>query len=105
MFRLGSPPVKIPYTVDCEFVRYRDDGSSSINMDSASYSLNGRKTLLSRFLLGSPFGTPIGRTLDATLTLSYRAIVPSTVSAEAWERVRRHTPRTSYHWSYCRLCR
>jgi hypothetical protein len=89
MFSLGSPPVKIPYTVDSEFVRYAEDGSSSIEMYSTSYSLNGHEILLSRSLPGNLLGTAIGRTLDATLPYVSRLMSRLTVDAELLEKVRR----------------
>jgi len=89
MFSLGSPPVKIPYTVDSEFVRYAEDGSSSIEMYSTSYSLNGHEILLSRSLPGNLLGTAIGRTLDATLPYWSRIMSRLTVDAELLEKVRR----------------
>lgn len=94
MFRLGSPPVKPPYTVDSEFVRYADDGSYVVDMYSTSYSLNGREILLSRSFPGNPFGTAIGRTADATLPLLSQLISRFTIPAEELERVRRHAPHT-----------
>jgi hypothetical protein len=45
-------PVRAPWTVDSEFVRYEGDGSSSINsieMHSTSYSVDGNETISSRF--------------------------------------------------------
>jgi hypothetical protein len=89
MFGLGAPPVKIPYTVDSEFVRYGDDGSSVVDMYSTSYSLNGHEILLSRSFPGNPFGTAIGRTADATLPLLYRLMSRLTVDTELLEKVRR----------------
>lgn len=89
MFSLGSPPVKIPYTVDSEFVRYAEDGSSSIEMYSTSYSLNGHEILLSRSLPGNLLGTAIGRTLDATLPYWSRLMSRLTVDAELLKKVRR----------------
>ena len=77
MFSLGSPPVKIPYTV------------ASIEMYSTSYSLNGHEILLSRSLPGNLLGTAIGRTLDATLPVMYRLMSRLTVDGELSEKVRR----------------
>jgi hypothetical protein len=94
MFGLGAPPVKIPYTVDSEFVRYADDGSSTVDMYSTSYGLNGHEILLSRSFPGNPFGTVIGRTADATLPLLSRLISRLTIPAEELERVRQHSPHT-----------
>jgi hypothetical protein len=38
---LPQPPPPIPWSVDSEFVRYADDGSSSIEMYATSYESNG----------------------------------------------------------------
>ncbi len=94
MFGLGAPPVKIPYTVDSEFVRYGNDGSSAVDMYSTSYGFNGHEILLSRSFPGNPFGTVIGRTADATLPLLSRFMSRLTIPAEELERVRQHAPHT-----------
>ena len=38
-------PARLPWSVDSEFVRYADDGSASIEMDSTSYESNGAEIL------------------------------------------------------------
>jgi len=70
--KIVAPPVGVPYIVDSEFVRYSDDGSPSVEMYTTSYSLDGHEILLSRSLPGNPFGTAIGRTLDAALPYVFR---------------------------------
>ena len=80
-------PARIPYTVDSEFIRYADDGSSSIEMYSTSYGIDGREFLLSRSIPGRPFGTAIGRTLDATLPLWSRLMSRLTIDAGTLEKV------------------
>jgi hypothetical protein len=70
--RIVAPPAGVPYIVDSEFVQYSDDGSPSVEMYTTSYSLDGHEILLSRSLPGIPFGTAIGRTLDATLPYLFR---------------------------------
>lgn len=91
--RLVSPTVRIPYTVDSEFVRYADDGSSSVEMYTTSYSLDGHEVLLSRSLPGNPVGTAVGRTLDATLPFVSRLMSRLTVDAEMLEKVRQAAAR------------
>jgi hypothetical protein len=93
MFKLGSPPVKIPYTVDSEFVRYGDGGSSSIQlhriqMYSTSYNLNGREIILSRSLPGNPFATALRRALDPIHDFLGKLTLPFVVKAELLEKVR-----------------
>jgi hypothetical protein len=70
--RIVAPPAGVPYIVDSEFVRYSDDGSPSVVMYTTSYSLDEHEILLSRSLPGYPFGTAIGRTLDAALPYLFR---------------------------------
>jgi hypothetical protein len=84
------PPVRIPYTVDSEFIRYGDDGSPAVEMYSTSYTnQNGGEILLSRSIPGHPFETAVGRTLDATLPLWQRMILPFAVSSEDMAKYRK----------------
>jgi len=83
-------PVRIPYIVDSEFVRHGNDGSSSIDMYTESYELNGREILKSRSIPGGPFGTVVGRAADATLPIWYRLMARWTADAETLERLRQH---------------
>jgi hypothetical protein len=89
-----SPPVRIPYTVDSEFIRYANDGSSSIEMYTSSYQRNGAEMIESRSIPGHPFGTALGRALDATLPLWSRLMTRLTVDDGTLERLRRHIPHT-----------
>jgi hypothetical protein len=43
---LDSPPGRIPYTVDSEFIRYASDGSSSAGGNLVSYNNNGSEIVL-----------------------------------------------------------
>jgi len=84
-----TPTGRIPYTVDSEFVRYAEDGSSTVEMYSRSYNDdNENEILLLRSLPGSPFGTAFARTLDAALPAWQRLTRRFTVSAEQLERIR-----------------
>jgi hypothetical protein len=92
--RPGSPPVRIPYTVDSEFIRYANDGSSSIEMYTTSYQVDGAEIIRSRSIPGHPFGTALRRTLDAALPLWSRLMARLTVDPETLERLRRRIPHT-----------
>lgn len=81
--RLFSPAVKIPYTVDSEFVQYAEDGSSAVDMYVTSYNDNGRESILSKSYPGHPLRTVLGE----MLALWQRIILPFVVSAELRERV------------------
>jgi hypothetical protein len=60
-----TTPVHRPYTVLSEFVRYAEDGSSSVVMYSTSYNdANGREIILARHLPGDAMDL-LARTLDA----------------------------------------
>jgi hypothetical protein len=89
------PAVRIPYTVDSEFIRYADDGSSSIEMYTKSYQRNGAEMIESRSMPGHPFGTALGRALDTTLPLWSRLMTSLTVDDGTIERLRRHIPHTT----------
>lgn len=93
MLGLGSPSVKPPYTVDSEFLRYGDGGSSSaqlhrIQMLSTSYNLNGREIILSRSLPGNPFGTAFRRALDPIHSFLSQLALPFVATAAQAERAR-----------------
>jgi hypothetical protein len=87
------PPVNIPYSVDSEFLRYGDDGSPSVEMYLTSYTnQDGAEALISRSIANRPFGTALGRTLDATLPAWQRLILPLTVSSGDLERIKKSRP-------------
>ena len=87
------PPENIPYTVDSEFLRYADDGSPSVEMYLTSYTnQNGAEALVSRSLPNHPFGTALGRTLDATLPAWQRLILPLTVTSAELEKIKKSRP-------------
>jgi hypothetical protein len=84
------PAIRIPYTVDSEFVRYGDDGSRAVEMYSTSYtSQNGAEILLSRSIPGHPFGTSVAWALDAALPVWQRLILPFVVSSKDMEMYRK----------------
>jgi hypothetical protein len=87
------PDEKVPYSVDSEFVRYADDGSSSVEMYLTSYTgRNGAETLVSRSMPNRPFGSALGRTLDATLPAWQRLILPLTISPADLEKIKKSRP-------------
>jgi hypothetical protein len=86
--------VHIPYIVESEFVRYANDGSSSIDMYTKSYQLNGAEMLESRSIPGSPVATVLGRALDASLPVWSRLIARWTIDAATLDRVRQAAHRS-----------
>ncbi len=82
-------PVRIPYIVDSEFLRYANDGASTIDMYTESYELNGAEILKSRSIPG-PFGTVVGRAVDAALPIWYRLMARLTADGGTLERLRQH---------------
>ncbi len=92
--RPGSPPVRIPYIVDSEFVRYADGRPATIEMYTSSYALNGTEILKSRSIPGRPFVTAIGRSLDNTLPLWSRVMARLTVDTQTLDRVRQAAHRS-----------
>ena len=96
-FPQRAPQVNPPWTVVSEFIRYADDGSSSIEMYSTSYSLNGDETLLSRSMPGNPFTTALGRALDVAQPAWGRLISPLTAAhLEKLHEIRRSQPHVSF---------
>ncbi|MGA2736058.1 MAG: hypothetical protein ABSG65_01265 [Bryobacteraceae bacterium] len=85
----AAPPLRIPYTVDSEFLSYANDGSAVVEMYSTSYERDGAEILKSRSIPRHPLGTVIGRALDAALPLWSRLTARFTVAPEVLERVRR----------------
>jgi hypothetical protein len=67
-----QPVAPIPWTVDSEFVRYADDGSSSIEMFSTSYESNSNEILLSRSMPGNIFKTALARAVDVVIPIHNR---------------------------------
>ena len=81
--KLVSPAVRPPFTVDCEYAGYEEDGSRVVEMYSTSYmGQNGAEVILGRTVPDHPFETALGRTLDSILPLWSRLMV----SRRDWER-------------------
>lgn len=70
------PAVRIPYTVDSEFVRYGGDGSPSVEVYITSYNENGREIILSRSFPGQPLRTAFASTLDAVEFVVVKLALP-----------------------------
>jgi hypothetical protein len=87
-------PVRVPYIVDSEFVRYANDGSSAIEMHTKSYELNGAEILISRSIAGDPVRSMLGRTLDTAIPIWSRVVARMTVDAPTLDRVRQAAHRT-----------
>jgi hypothetical protein len=83
-------PVRIPYIVDSEFLRYANDGSYRIEMYTQSYELNGAEILKSRTISGGPFGTLLGRVFDATLPVWYRLTARFAIDGRTLDALREH---------------
>jgi hypothetical protein len=64
------PEVHPPYTVESEFVRYAEDGTTEVSMEATSYSEAGKETILSRSMPGSPVRTEAARALEALTRLA-----------------------------------
>jgi hypothetical protein len=92
--RPGSPPVRIPYVVDSEFVRYAAGRPATIEMYTSSYALNGTEVLKSRSIPGRPFVTAIGRSLDTTLPLWSQLMARLTVGTQTLDKVRQAAHRS-----------
>jgi hypothetical protein len=60
-----QPAPAIPWTVDSEFLRYADDGSSSIEMYATSYIEKGAEKILARSAPSNPLKTAMWVAADA----------------------------------------
>lgn len=88
-----APPEKIPYTVDSEFIEYGDDGSQAVQMYLTSYTDGtGGEALVSRSMPGHAIETALGRTLDATLPVLGRLLLPHGISREQLEKMKKSRP-------------
>jgi hypothetical protein len=85
-------PVRAPWTVDSEFLKYAEDGSASIDsieMYSTSYSVDGNETIWSRSIPGNPFKTALGTIIDVALPIHNRIMTPLMLNAQQIERMKR----------------
>jgi hypothetical protein len=83
--RAGSCPMDRGFRI-CE---YADDGSSSIEMYSTSYSVDGNETIWSRSIPGNPFKTALGTIIDIALPIHNRVMPPLMLNAQQIERMKR----------------
>jgi hypothetical protein len=84
----------VPWTVDSEFLRYADDGSSSIEMYSTSYQTDTNEILLSRSMPGNPFKTAMARAADGVIPIHNRLMRRFMVDPRMLEAVRKASPHT-----------
>jgi len=84
-----QPTAPIPWTVDSEFLRYADDGSSSIEMYSTSYESNSNEILVSRSMPGNIFKTALASAADALIPIHNRLMRRFMVDPKLLEQVRR----------------
>jgi hypothetical protein len=84
--------IPAPWIVDSEFVRYADDGSSSVEMYMTSYEFNSNETVLSRSMPANPFKTAVWRALDATLPAWYRLSLTFQVDRDRMEKLKQSRP-------------
>jgi hypothetical protein len=84
--KLVSPPVRIPYIVDSDIVRYADDGSPAVEVSLESYNSNGSEIVL--YETSPSFFTGIRLVLDTVGSAVGRLTLPYVVSSELLERRR-----------------
>lgn len=85
-----TPPGRIPYLVDSEYLRYSDDGSPAVEMMSTSYTgPYGGEVVVSRSIPGYPLATAAAKTLDAVLPAWQRLILPFAVDPKDLEKFRK----------------
>ena len=81
-------PVRVPYTVDCEYIRYAEDGSFAIDMYSTSFNHNLRELMLSSSVPGHPLETATRQMLDEVGLVTLEVTTPFRAAAENAERIR-----------------
>ncbi len=64
ILRMFSPLHRIPYAAESVFMKYKDDGSATVESYTTSYQQDGKEIVLSEFIPGHPFQTGIRRALD-----------------------------------------
>jgi hypothetical protein len=96
-----QPAAPIPWTVDSEFIRYADDGSSSIEMYSTSYQSNANEILLSRSIPGNQFKTALAWTADVLIPIHNRVIGRLVVGRQRLEEIQRANARKVEFISGC----
>jgi hypothetical protein len=89
-----QPVAPIPWTVDSEFIRYADDGSSSIAMYSTSYQSGTSEILVSRSIPEKPFNTALARVADVLMPIHNRVMRRFMVDPKLLEQVQRAYPHT-----------
>jgi hypothetical protein len=98
-----QPVAPIPWTVDSEFIRYADDGSSSIEMYSTSYQSNANEILLSRSIPGNQFKTALAWTADVLIPIHNRLIGRLVLGRQRLEEIQRADARKVGFVSGCGL--
>jgi hypothetical protein len=98
-----QPVVPIPWTVDSEFIRYADDASSSIEMNSTSYESNADEIVLSRSIPGNPLKTALAWTADVLIPIHNRVIGRLVVGQERLKQIQRANARNVGFISGCGL--
>ncbi|HEX4274314.1 MAG TPA: hypothetical protein VHZ74_03115 [Bryobacteraceae bacterium] len=73
---------QVPWMVNSEFLRYADDGSSSVEMYATSYNVNGNETIWSRSSPGNLLKTALWQAADAVGELHKRIMMPENLRAE-----------------------
>jgi hypothetical protein len=83
---LVSPPVRPPYIVDSDVVRYANDGTSSVEVHVVSYNNNGSEIVL--YEVAPSFLTAIRVGLEAAGSVVGRLTLPFVVSPEQLRSLR-----------------
>jgi hypothetical protein len=98
-----QPVAPIPWTVDSEFIRYAEDGSSAIEMYSTSYESNTNEILLSRSIPGNPLKTALAWTVDVLIPIHNRVIGRFMIDPRRLEQIQRANARSVGFISGCGL--
>jgi hypothetical protein len=96
-----QPAAPIPWTVDSEFIRYADDGSSSIEMNSTSYESDANEIVLARSIPGNPLKTALAWTADVLIPIHNRLIGSLVLGSERLEQIKRANARNVGFISGC----
>ena len=84
--RLVSPPVRPPYIVDSDVVRYAADGTSSVEVQVGSYNKNGSEIVL--YKVSPSFLNTMWLDMEAAGSVVSRLTLPFVFSPEQLEAIR-----------------
>src|SRR6185312_3665193 len=84
-----QPGPAIPWTVEFQFLQYKGDGSSTVEMGATSYMLNGNETIVSRWAPSNPIKTALWQAADTMGPVHNRIVTSLMFDQAKVERIRK----------------